>query len=282
MDKIPKFGTTPSRKRFWDAVVDAVNASKKLEGRNVTVAEHPGKGTLINVADTSKRRPPPTGGGGGEVIGACCYDDGTCDDLTESDCDAAEGTWQGAGTSCADDPCPAAGACCQAPETCEDTSCSILTEDACNESGGIYAGDDTVCTECPPRSSITISFSGIEDCGCVGGVIPDVSDANTTFTLNYVDCPSSGTDVWASDSIPFSRTDCDGNPLSDGSMTAVFTCSPCNDNFGNPVIQLNADGVGWSFFISGAFPLTNGGTYSNLLTCAFGGHTHLGTATISW
>ncbi len=42
----------------------AVNASQKIAGRFVTVDEHPGKGTLINVADTSARRgsgptPPP-------------------------------------------------------------------------------------------------------------------------------------------------------------------------------------------------------------------------------
>ncbi len=49
-------GSTPSRRRFWDEVTQAVNASRKIAGRHVTVSEHEGKGTLINVADTSARR----------------------------------------------------------------------------------------------------------------------------------------------------------------------------------------------------------------------------------
>ncbi len=49
-------GSTPSRRRFWDKVTDTVNASRKIAGRYVTVSEHKGKGTLINVADTSARR----------------------------------------------------------------------------------------------------------------------------------------------------------------------------------------------------------------------------------
>ncbi len=56
-------GSTPSRRRFWDCVTAAVNASRKIAGRHVTVSEHEGKGTMINVDDTSARR--PSGGGGG-------------------------------------------------------------------------------------------------------------------------------------------------------------------------------------------------------------------------
>ncbi len=49
-------GSTPSRRRFWDEVTNAVNASQKVAGRFVTVDEFPGKGSVINVADTSVRR----------------------------------------------------------------------------------------------------------------------------------------------------------------------------------------------------------------------------------
>ncbi len=55
-------GSTPSRRRFWDKVTQAVIASQKIAGRFVTVDEHLGKGTVINVADTSARRRPPSGG----------------------------------------------------------------------------------------------------------------------------------------------------------------------------------------------------------------------------
>ncbi len=54
-------GSTPSRRRFWAQLADAVNASRKIAGRHVSVDVHPGKGTLVNVDDTSARR----GGGSG-------------------------------------------------------------------------------------------------------------------------------------------------------------------------------------------------------------------------
>src|SRR6266436_7663625 len=77
-------GSTPSRRRFWNVTRDAVMSAQKVGGRFVTVDEHPGKGSVINVADTSARR----GRGGGGVpcpdedpatisvmfsgVGSCC------------------------------------------------------------------------------------------------------------------------------------------------------------------------------------------------------------------
>lgn len=61
-------GSTPSRRRFWDRVQAAVMASQKVAGRHVTVAEHPGKGTVINV-DDSRGRVPISGGGGAITCG---------------------------------------------------------------------------------------------------------------------------------------------------------------------------------------------------------------------
>ncbi len=48
-------GSTPSRRRFWDKVTQAVIASQKIAGKNVTCDEHQGTGTVVNVADN--RRP---------------------------------------------------------------------------------------------------------------------------------------------------------------------------------------------------------------------------------
>jgi len=42
-------GSTASRRSFWDKVTAAVNASQKVPGSNVSVDEHPGMGTVINV-----------------------------------------------------------------------------------------------------------------------------------------------------------------------------------------------------------------------------------------
>ncbi len=41
-------GSTPSRRRFWDRVTQAVNASQKIQGKNISVDEHQGIGTIIN------------------------------------------------------------------------------------------------------------------------------------------------------------------------------------------------------------------------------------------
>ncbi len=91
-------GSTPSRRRFWDTVTQAVITSRKVAGRNVTVDEHPGKGTIINVPDGNRGR------GGGGVTGACCI--GTdCSITTEAACIEAGGTYQGDGTVCVPNPC---------------------------------------------------------------------------------------------------------------------------------------------------------------------------------
>lgn len=76
-------------------------------------------------------------------LGACCYNDGTCDDLTEFDCRSAGGYFQGAGTSCDDDPNPCVGACCE-PACVENT-----TPDGCAGDGGTFQGFGTTCDPDP-------------------------------------------------------------------------------------------------------------------------------------
>lgn len=49
LDKIPKIGTTITRKRFWDKARDTVVSLQKQAGRNVSVDERQGNGTVINV-----------------------------------------------------------------------------------------------------------------------------------------------------------------------------------------------------------------------------------------
>ena len=56
-------GSTPTRRRFWSAVHAAVVGSRKIAGRHISVDEHPGKGTVINVdSDAARRGHPPSGG----------------------------------------------------------------------------------------------------------------------------------------------------------------------------------------------------------------------------
>jgi PKD repeat protein len=80
-------------------------------------------------------------------VGACCEADaGPCTDgLGQSECEAGGGVYQGDGTTCSPDPCPAplGGACCF------DSSCIIDIEEACQIEGGDYQGDGTTCTPNP-------------------------------------------------------------------------------------------------------------------------------------
>ena len=75
--------------------------------------------------------------------GACCFDNGTCQELTADDCSTAAGDYQGDGTDCSPNPCPS-GACCF-----EDGSCETWNADGCAAAGGYYRGDGTDCDPNP-------------------------------------------------------------------------------------------------------------------------------------
>jgi spore coat protein A len=82
---------------------------------------------------------------GGTVTGACCLSDGTCEELTPTDCAAAGGTYHGDGSVCSPDPCAIPkGACCHS-----DGSCTAATAAECAALTGTYQGDNTACTPNP-------------------------------------------------------------------------------------------------------------------------------------
>ena len=84
---------------------------------------------------------------GGPVVGACCFEDGTCQVLNSDECGAAGGNYLGDDTVCDPNSCPqppATGACCF-----EDGTCQVLTADECSGAGGAYEGDDTTCDPNP-------------------------------------------------------------------------------------------------------------------------------------
>ncbi len=86
-----------------------------------------------------------------ETLGACCRNDGTCDDgLDETDCTSTGGAFHGAGSTCAGSSC--AGACCHADGGCtlEDSA------DVCAAAGGVFQGINTNCTTaaCPQPNDL--------------------------------------------------------------------------------------------------------------------------------
>jgi hypothetical protein len=78
--------------------------------------------------------------GGGGPVGACCVNGNTCNTgVTQSACASQGGVWQGANTtSCSN--CPATGACCLTP-----TSCQQISESQCTQQGGTWRGANVSC-----------------------------------------------------------------------------------------------------------------------------------------
>ncbi len=102
---------------------------QKLEGKNVSVDEYKGYGSIISI------NPQRAGVG----MGACCDEEGNCTITTEAEC---TGTFQGIGTVCDPNPC-GVGACCV------DGGCSILSESDCTAGHGYYWGDGSSCDPDP-------------------------------------------------------------------------------------------------------------------------------------
>ncbi|MHC5005626.1 MAG: DUF7467 domain-containing protein [Planctomycetota bacterium] len=76
--------------------------------------------------------------------GACCFPDGSCEELLEAECDSAGGDWQGAFTTCSEVDCPQPGACCLPDGTC--VPVAEAGGGDCTAQGGEYLGDGTECT----------------------------------------------------------------------------------------------------------------------------------------
>ncbi len=152
-------GSTPSRRRFWDQVTEAVIASQKVAGHNVTTDEHEGMGTFVNVEDSNSRRTkappaPPTPSG---KTGACCFSD-VCEVRTQSECEDADGVYMGDGVPCDPNPC-------------------------CTTCGPLFVG--------PPCSVIFGEYWTIQNCDntCGGEMFTDPS---TSFMRHVAYCTTSG------------------------------------------------------------------------------------------
>jgi len=124
-----------------------------------------------------------------EASGACCMPDGSCEDLTQSECVVDGGSYQGDYTECASTDCPQpAMACCfEATNGCLD-----LTEEDCLLAGGIPGGLGTTCETyvcfpvgacCLPDGSCQDEMSP-EDCDAQGGTFMGDGTA-----CESVECP---------------------------------------------------------------------------------------------
>ncbi|MFC1573175.1 FlgD immunoglobulin-like domain containing protein [Candidatus Eisenbacteria bacterium] len=106
--------------------------------------------------------------------GACCFESGVCEYLSETECLDQGGMWQDAGGVCDPNPCPQPGACCF-----PDGACQLLPQSACGSASGSWQGygvpcDPNPCTgacfdllscECFP----VVSDSALSQCTHPGG-----------------------------------------------------------------------------------------------------------------
>jgi len=125
---------------------------------------------------------------------ACCFPDGSCQELPPIDCNTNGGVPQGAGVDCEPNPCPQpeTEACCFPDGTCEE----LLPSD-CNTNGGQPQGEDTDCdpNPCPQPETEACCFSD----GHCEELLP--SDCNTNGGLPQGE-----------------GTDCDPNPCPQPTM----------------------------------------------------------------
>ncbi len=182
LDSFTGPGSTPSRRRFWDKVTAAVNASQKVQGENVSVEEHEGMGTLINVSN-SNRRPTPSG-----TTGACC-NEGVCTQTTEGDC---VGDFRGVGTPCDPNPCctncspglffapgctDGDGNCRTGPENCDECTGEIVPCDS------LWATLTEYCITCPGGDLEVCAISTVDPITCelnLECISHDCCDCGTT------------------------------------------------------------------------------------------------------
>lgn len=123
-------------------------------------------------------------------IGACCYNDGTCDNLTEADCVVAGGTYRGGDTNCSTAGM-CVGVCCE--PTCVDNS----TPDSCSADGGTWHGFGTTCADDPAPCPTGACCAGDGSCtitsptGCAGTYQGDgtVCDPNPCEVIPFPPCP---------------------------------------------------------------------------------------------
>lgn len=123
------------------------------------------------------------------AVGACCLPTGTCQVLSQNDCTASGGTYQGDGTLCGQVNCPQpTGACCfQATG-----GCLNLSQANCQAAGGIYKGNGTNCGTivCFP-----IGACCLPNGSCVGNVSPETCESQGGVfqghetTCGTVNCP---------------------------------------------------------------------------------------------
>jgi hypothetical protein len=96
------------------------------------------------------------------ATGACCLQDGTCQDVTAGVCNGLGGVYAGDGTDCVTSPACPYGACCLI-----DGSCEMIAPTGCAELAGVYSGNGTACGTIPPCPLPPTGACCLNDATCI-------------------------------------------------------------------------------------------------------------------
>jgi hypothetical protein len=81
-------------------------------------------------------------GGKKTSTGACCFNDGSCEELESQECFQQDGIFNAVGTTCGDVECPVNGACCL-----PNGNCTVIGVLECITSGGDFQGVGGSCND---------------------------------------------------------------------------------------------------------------------------------------
>jgi hypothetical protein len=166
----------------------------------------------------------------GLVPEACCFPDGTCDDLDAADCAATGGAAQGAGTDCAATACPApAEACCFPDGTCDDVDPAD-----CAATGGAAQGPGTDCASagCLPSPEACCFVDGScsdlvpADCAAAGGAAQGAGTGCAATTCPVAPQACCFPDGTCDDLEPADCAAAGGAPAGPATSCAVILCPP--------------------------------------------------------
>ncbi len=195
-----------------------------------------------------------------DQTGACCDGSGTCFDLTQAECDAINGDFQGPGTQCAGFSCPIPeGACCLS-----NGNCLLQTQANCDLIGGEWQGGNSECNgslcpigaACLPDGSCINGVTALEadllggtflgvGTACAGADCPQprgaccITTSENCLQLTQADCGLIPDTFWFG---PGTICDSDGDGLPDGGCVAP---EPCPADTNNDGVLTPADFNGW-------------------------------------
>jgi hypothetical protein len=163
------------------------------------------------------------------VLGACCFADGSCEELGQIECQSAGGFFQGFGSNCDEAKCPPLGACCFPDASCVND----ISESACESALGVFQGVGSTCANvncnilpgacCLPDGSCVDGYD-VAQCVSIGGMFQGLGTTCAGHPCGKLDSSPYGWGISGSASDPFVNT----VPFVQGLQTSYLwlLCSP--------------------------------------------------------